>query len=647
MDEMQLEIAKALDPRDPTPWLYDAIRKQSINRPVEALKDLQTSIQLNDNRAIYRSRLLLDEDLSTRSASLGRIYNDFEFQHIALVEGYNSINADSSNHSAHRLLADTYASKPRHQIARVSELLQAQLFQPLNLTPIQAHLAETKTSFFEGAGPGTLSFNEFNPLFTRNRVSIQASGFNGSNKTWGNELTGSGIFDQLSLSISDFHYQTDGFRENNDDYQDIFDLFIQGSLSQNTGMQVEYRNSQRESGDLSQNFDDVFSTDQRDTDDLIKKRIGLHHNFSSQFELVASAIHLDRRFERNSTFSTLPGTRKDIIDSRLYEVRTDFRRNRLGLITGFIHMEGTLLEDFFVSFFGSQIPIIDNEEENFLKQGAYAYTNLEISESANVLIGLSADALKVGSQIEKKQWNPKLGLTLRPLSNTTLRLAGFRVLSSRYELFQTIEPTQVSGFNQFFDDLDASDVKAYGMAIDQKFTNQLYCGLELLKRDLKVPQFNIASNAKADFFDWSEVTGSTYIYWAPFNVLSFRVEYQYEHFNRRENPIESSIVDIDTHRIPLSIHYFHPHGVTLKLGATYFFQEGEFSSTGSGSNFSDNDNFWIIDAEVSYRLPKRWGILSIGIKNLLDEEFSYQDTDPSNPTAAPGFLGYGKITFSF
>ena len=36
----QLETAKSLDPADPTPYFYDAIRKQSVNRPVEALHDL-------------------------------------------------------------------------------------------------------------------------------------------------------------------------------------------------------------------------------------------------------------------------------------------------------------------------------------------------------------------------------------------------------------------------------------------------------------------------------------------------------------------------------------------------------------------------------------------------------------------------------
>ena len=86
--------------------------KQNINRPVEALHDLQKSIELNDNRAVYRSRLLLDEDLAARSANLGRIYNDLGFQQLALVEGWKSVNTDPANYSAHRFLADSYPPAP-------------------------------------------------------------------------------------------------------------------------------------------------------------------------------------------------------------------------------------------------------------------------------------------------------------------------------------------------------------------------------------------------------------------------------------------------------------------------------------------------------------------------------------------------------
>ncbi|MGD8657930.1 MAG: tetratricopeptide repeat protein, partial [Desulfobacterales bacterium] len=80
LDEREFAIAKELDPNDPTPWFYDAIAKQTTNRPVQALQNLQKARALNDNRAVYRSRLLLDSDLAARSAALARIYSDLGFQ---------------------------------------------------------------------------------------------------------------------------------------------------------------------------------------------------------------------------------------------------------------------------------------------------------------------------------------------------------------------------------------------------------------------------------------------------------------------------------------------------------------------------------------------------------------------------------------
>ena len=90
----QYAIAKRLDPKDPTPWLYDAIRLQSENRPVEALRDIEKSIELNDNRAVYRSRELLDQDQASRGTSLARIYNDLGFEQLGVNEATKSLSLD-------------------------------------------------------------------------------------------------------------------------------------------------------------------------------------------------------------------------------------------------------------------------------------------------------------------------------------------------------------------------------------------------------------------------------------------------------------------------------------------------------------------------------------------------------------------------
>jgi tetratricopeptide (TPR) repeat protein len=250
----ELAQAQALDPRDPTPWFYDAIREQTANRPVEALQDLEQAIALNDNRAVYRSRLLLDQDLAARSASLARIYRDLDFEQLALVEGWKSVNTDPSNYSAHRLLADSYRALPRHGVARVSELLQSQLLQPLNITPVQPQLAETSLFVLEDAGPAETSLNEYNPLFLRDRHTFQVSGIVGNQGTYGEELVYAGIGNRLSYSLGQFQYETEGFRSNNDFQWDIYNLFLQASPSYNTSLQAELRYTEAEEGDQGVSF---------------------------------------------------------------------------------------------------------------------------------------------------------------------------------------------------------------------------------------------------------------------------------------------------------------------------------------------------------------------------------------------------------
>ena len=116
LDADQFQIAKELDPNDPTPYFYDAIRKQTENRPVEALRDLETSIELNDNRAPYRSRLLLDEDRATRGVSLARIYDDLGFDRLGLVEATKSLNQRSGQ--LRRLIASCPTPTPASRATR-------------------------------------------------------------------------------------------------------------------------------------------------------------------------------------------------------------------------------------------------------------------------------------------------------------------------------------------------------------------------------------------------------------------------------------------------------------------------------------------------------------------------------------------------
>jgi hypothetical protein len=55
----------------------------------------------------------------------------------------------------------------RREIARVSNLLQAQMLQDLNINPIQPSLSEANLNIVTQGGPARAGFNEFTPLFER------------------------------------------------------------------------------------------------------------------------------------------------------------------------------------------------------------------------------------------------------------------------------------------------------------------------------------------------------------------------------------------------------------------------------------------------------------------------------------------------
>jgi len=106
----ELGLAKRLDANDPTAWLYSALLNQRENRINEAVTDLEKSKELNENRSVYRSRLLLDQDRAVRSANLAAIYRDAGMTEVSAREASRAVNDDYGNFSAHLFLANSYSA---------------------------------------------------------------------------------------------------------------------------------------------------------------------------------------------------------------------------------------------------------------------------------------------------------------------------------------------------------------------------------------------------------------------------------------------------------------------------------------------------------------------------------------------------------
>jgi tetratricopeptide (TPR) repeat protein len=660
LDEREYAVAKGLDPQDPTPLFYDAIAKQTTNRPVEALQDLQKAIELNDNRAVYRSRLLLDADLAARSASLGRIYSDLGFQQLALVEGWKSVNTDPTNFSAHRFLADSYSVLPRHEVARVSELLQSQLLQPINITPIQPRLAESNLFLISAGGPGALSFNEFNPIFNRDGVVMQVSGLAGEHNTFGGEGVVSGIYKKFSFSLGYSHFETDGFRKNADQKDDIANAFVQLELTPQTSIQAEYRYRNNERGDLLLRFfPEDFFPGQRNKEEFNTIRLGGRHTFSPGSIILGSFTYQNANAKQRDEQFPLPAI--NFVDFKLpdanafaFELQHLFRSRYFNLTSGvgYFDINGTIQTTTGINLppppIGpgpiEQLSTTDTATRHF---NSYVYAHINLLKDVTFTVGASFDSLRTEDFGDEDQFNPKFGITWNPFPGTTVRAAVFRVLRRTLITEQTLEPTQVAGFNQFFDDLNLTKAWRYGGAIDQKFTKNTFGGVELSKRELKVPflDFSDAANPVFRKEDWDEYLARAYLFWTPHAWLALRAEYQFEKL-KRGKAFPEGVLDLDSHRVPVGFNFFHPSGLSASLTVTYYNQDGTFTGVLGNNVRPGSDNFWLVDAAINYRLPKRYGFITVGVTNLFDKEFKFFDVDLNNARIQPTRMFFSRVTLA-
>ena len=508
---------------------------------------------------------------------------------------------------------------------------KAQLRQPLNTDPIQPHLTESSLSIHENIVSQTPSYNEFTPLFTRNRATLSASLFVGGDNTWGDEMALSGLYNQYSFNVGQLHYQTDGFRENNDQEIDIYTGFFQTALTPNTSIQGEIRQFDLEEGDLVLYFNpDVFDTDVRQTVDVTSYRFGLHHIFSPNSDFIGYFNYQDWYDQYGWPGFDWNTDRKEF----LAEVQHLFKKHDFDIISGAGHSQ-TDAED---TIFNQ----LDLRYTNI-----YLYTYLHSLNNFTWTVGASGNFVDDELySIEKEQFNPKLGVTWTPSQSTTFRAAWFRNLRRNMISDQTTEPTQIAGFNQFFDDLILSDTWHYGAAVDHQFSSTLFGGTEISRREIEFPFLDIGENPDnrtAQFDEYDEDVVRTYIYWIPNNRLSTKAEFLYELFEKDQLGYYSNL---ETYKLPLSISTFFPNGFSAHLTATFIHQEGDFGDPLYEPVVSSDDDFWTVDCALSYRLPNKLGKISIEAKNLFDEGFQYQDTDFLNPKLYPEQIVLLKLTLN-
>ncbi|HGG60359.1 MAG TPA: tetratricopeptide repeat protein, partial [Gammaproteobacteria bacterium] len=629
----QYRIAQRLDPNDPTAWFYSAILLHTLNRPVNAWRALEHSIALNGNRGVYRSRMLLDDDEAARSASLGRIYNELGFATLATRQAADALQINPGEYAAHRLLADSYLPFSDLDSARDSELLQAQLLQPLNHFPLQSPLTDT-SELFDGAGPTSFAFNEFNPMFIHEGLAAEINAIGGNRGAAGDDLMLSWLTHRFSLAASQAHFENDGARVNQDYRIDSYELFGQGRIGEQTSVQLSLRDDREHKGDVSQTF---FEED-RDSDIRVRReirgaRLGLTRRLAGNAQLLVSGIRkvTDEHSSNpigveTDSGDTLTGTINSNGDatSTMLDLQYQARLPRTSLVAGASYNSRRDERIGAIDFGAAPCPFsscdVSSNESKQSQRRLYGYLSHAGRNQAKLTFGLAYhNDSRNNAPTRSRHWFPKLGATWRITPKNQLRTALFRSANSVVDAsqYQTLEPTQINGFNQIHDEQENAASWNLGLGLKSRITPRLIADIEWLSRDIEysvdtVVFGNGASNHQVIDVNARDTSEKIFFYWAANDNWSLGLGYLRE-FDKLDNPptttnaaslAPDSALRLETRALPLSLNYFHASGLSARATATRYSQEGVFIGLGDGAlPRSGQDSFWTLDASLSWR-PK-------------------------------------------
>ncbi|HKQ60163.1 MAG TPA: tetratricopeptide repeat protein, partial [Candidatus Polarisedimenticolaceae bacterium] len=663
----ELDAAKRLDPSDPTPWLYAALLEQNENRPVEALYELRQSIERNDQRAVYRSRLLLDEDRAVRSSDLARVYNDLGFEQLGLVTARRSADEDQANYSSHLFLAGNYRNVPEFAPAFLSETLQGRIYQPVGVNAVRPDVVNE-----------SVSFNEYTALFDRERVRGFGAASYAETGTFApspadvcldpssdpnnpsfipcsdlavhdshgpaGELIGTINRDRYSAALSYQKSTDDGFRFNNDQDQANYRGFFAWSPSYRDTVQLNLLHGSRETGDLPLRETPLAHSLERIDTDLTNLAVGYHRAMGPGADLAISAIY--NKTEQTGTRLDIDTSTKATLDGPQLEGQYVLRQEHRTWVFGAGHFDGKQTLE------SPGAPQLSGDDAF---TNGYAYLKLRDLGPVELTVGAAVERVVAPSgffpardapipaaevEFSETRLSPKVGMSAYLGSKTALRAAAFYRLSPALGRLQTLEPTQLAGFNQFFDEPGGTRSLSYGVGVDHEFTPHLYGGVYLQRRARTVPEAScdapdpdqgclFQTPTHVEGKDSRDLIGSLYLSAPIGRRFSVGIEYsdQRRAFDFLQMTTAGTFEDeVRTKRLRPRASVYFPFGLFATVSATRYDQEVE--------QFDDMDpqfaarttvdsTFWTQDVQLGYRLPKRWGTILLDARNVSDREYTF------------------------
>ncbi len=682
----ELGLAEKLDPNDPTPWLYLAVLDDGDNQINDAIRDLEKSKLLNDNRGVYRSQLLLDQDRAVRSDNLATVFQDAGMADWGTREALRAVNSDYADYSAHLFLANSLSEMEdpngialRYETAKESEYLLADLLAPTAAGVVSPNVSQ----------------QEYSRMFESDRYGFTSQTEYLSRGAWTQNAAQYGILGDFSYDLEANYSYDPGQQPNNDLQTRLVSATVKQQVTPADSVYMNVLEYEANGGDLHQYYNPStaspscrFSEIQEPTLTLgynhewnpgihtlfLFGRINDHYAFSNPTQptldiaIRASPgkVHGATGFTMNENFDS----EQTIYSGEVQHIWQGVEHTTIvGARFQYGDFETANTQDapsfpLAAAFAGPPTNAANQNFDTYLERTSiYGYHDWQILDAWQLFGGVTYDWMKFPANIETgpitnredttSHLSPKVGVIWSPERGTTVRFAYTRSMggTSLDQSYQ-IEPAQVAGFLQSFRSLIPESVAAespaagfetYGIALEQRFDTGTYLAVEgdLLNSKNSVTEGSFLGNpflynydvpsAITENLDYHE--GSLLVNANQLLGHDWSVGAQYSVSQAELNETFPIALGV---RGP-NLYNFQPHQQiqsTLRQSRVYvnyndvrgFFATGEALWNGqNNAGYSPNlpgDNFWQFNVYAGYRFFHRRAEFRIGLLNIANQDYN-------------------------
>jgi tetratricopeptide (TPR) repeat protein len=655
------DYAAGLDPRDPTPHFYRGIALTDLNRPGEAVQAINRSIALNDNRAVFRSRLLLDRDQSTRNYNLARSYSQLGLGEWALSKATTAVKLDPLNASPHLFLAKAYRASDQRVVAADSEDLLYRVLSPATQTTFRYILENDYTSMFEMPYARATIQGGIGSWQERKAIHEDFVGAYGG-------IPGVAFFGQGS-------YQNDrGFRGKNADTQiwDAQGIFkVEPTVHGNLTGFVRYNNENH--GD-KYSLNDFFYRNETDIRTNAKQQYyeaSYLHHFTPNLGLLAYYRYFRLDDHRFGNFLYYLDRAENILERQLYfdafnnpfqnmQAQAQLRIGKHTLLGGYDYFTGpinfSIKQNYYLLAYNEVIP--NGETYQFVSpvDRTYSFYLLDYWRMAPWLlveIGISRDIARNASGADSRPytntlWSTRLGFNIQLNPKHTLRLALMRYLDTHQILTPLLIPTEVAGLPWVEDTLPGAEVRQGGASWEAQWDKKTFTALRISATRVGTPTYFSAYFADKDLSynyiawqGWRRYQASLILNRILTNSLGLRLGITGKRFFPDTSFKDYNLDTFTEVNWLLGLNFLTPKGWQGGITNRLVYQYVRHRSA---------ELFDILNLRLAKELANKRGLISFEVQNLFNRHFFYR-LEPTYYITTPDFYParrfIGKIALYF